>query len=120
MNDPVVRAIVVLAILSVVSMVAAAVRRGVVMRRRRVDLPYTGVVLFASDGCESCAQVRENLEAAGVGAVTMIDWDASPQRFLEAGIDRIPTLARLDEDGTGWAVAGVPSVARLRRWLRDP
>lgn len=120
MNDPVVRAVVVLTVVGLVSAAAGAVRNGMVLRRRPMNLPYGGVVIFVSEGCASCAKLRSNLAAAGVAAVTVVDWDDAPERFLEAGIERVPTLANLGGDGRGWAVAGVPSAGRLRRWLRDP
>ena len=93
-------------------------RSGRLARRRSVVLPGVGpgVFLFTGPGCASCDTVRATLEELGVQHSEIA---AEHDRFPRA-IDRVPTVAVLDGDGTGWALAGVPSVARLRRLLGGP
>ncbi|MGF1666188.1 MAG: glutaredoxin family protein [Acidimicrobiia bacterium] len=122
MNDPLSRLLVVLAVVGVTLAFALAVRRGMAVRRRsvQIDLPHSGVVVFASSGCVTCARLEAELSQAGIADVTVLDWDESPELFLSAHIDRVPTLVSLDAGGTGWMVQGVPSAARLRKWLGGP
>jgi hypothetical protein len=117
-----VRFMVVVIVSCVTALIATAIRRGAVIRRRPVtsSVALTGLVLFSSDGCAACRQLSDHLAAAGVDGVTVLDWIESPEPFLENHIDRVPTLMALDDDGHGWMVQGVPSVARLRKWLGGP
>lgn len=122
MSDPLSRLAVVSVVVVVTVAFAMAVRRGVAVRRRSVqmDFPRSGTMVFVSSGCATCARLQAELAEAGAADVAVLDWDESPELFLAAGIDRVPTLVRLDADGTGWMVQGVPSADRLRKWLGDP
>lgn len=122
MSDPLSRLAVVSVVVIVTVVLAMAVRRGMAVRRRSVqmDLPHSGTVLFVSSGCATCARLQAELAEAGAADVAVLDWDESPELFLAAGIDRVPTLVRLDPHGAGWMVQGVPSAARLRKWLGGP
>jgi hypothetical protein len=121
-NEPLIRLLIVAVVASVALLLASGVRRGLAVRRRAVTFPSldAGVTLFVSKGCSSCERVMAALDDAGVEEVTLVDWDESPQVFLDLGIDRVPTLVHLDDQGSGWSVQGIPSADRLRKWLGDP
>ena len=70
--------------------------------------------------CTACARLQAELAKADITAVTVLDWDEAPEVFLSAGIDRVPALVSVDPTGSGWMVQGVPSAARLRKWLGGP
>ncbi len=122
MSDPLSRLLVVAVVVGATVAFAMAVRRGMAVRRRSVqmDLPHAGLVVFASSGCTACVRLQAELAKAGLTDVTVLDWDGSPELFLSAGIDRVPALVSLDPTGSGWMVQGVPSAARLRKWLGGP
>jgi hypothetical protein len=121
-SDPLLRLLLVSVVVGVTVAFAVAVRRGLAVRRRpvQIDIPHSGVVVFASSGCATCTRLQAELSEAGIADVTVLDWDESPELFLSAHIDRVPTLVSLDSGGTGWMVEGVPSAARLRKWLGGP
>jgi hypothetical protein len=102
--------------------VAWALRRGVAVRRKSVEmeLPVGGLMLFSSESCATCERARAALLEAGVSDITHVDWEKSPEMFMSAGVDRVPTLVWLDSAGSGWMVHGVPSARRIRKWLGGP
>lgn len=95
-----------------------ALRSGRWGRRRPVSLPglATGVTLLSSSGCGSCDRLRATLEDLGV---EFVEVDAGDPRFPTT-IDRVPTLVVLDENGAGWALAGVPDRRRIAGLLSGP
>lgn len=107
-----------LALVGVVAVVTAGValllRRGTSVRRHRVRLEGLGpgIVFFGSASCASCAEMRERL--GGVG----IEIDASSPSFPRS-VDRVPALALLDSEGSGWIAYGLIGRRRLVRWLAD-
>lgn len=122
MTDPLVRLAIVVGVALVVLAAAWALRRGVAVRRKSVHmvLPVGGLILFSSGSCATCERARAALVEAGVNDVTHVDWETSPEIFMSAGVDRVPTLVWLDFGGSGWMVRGVPSPGRIRKWLGGP
>jgi hypothetical protein len=120
--SPLARIAVVVVVFFVAVGVGIAGRRGVVVRRHRVRYPGVGagIVFFASDTCSTCARVEQDLEQIAGGRYRRVSWEADPDTFLRLNIDRVPTLAVVDESGDGWATQGIPNARRLRRWLGDP
>jgi hypothetical protein len=101
--------------------VAFAQRRGVAHRRRPWSLPGVepGVALFVSTGCTSCTRATAALQRAGV-THRVIEYESQPDLFHRLEITRVPAVAKVEEDGKGWISFGVPSPARLARWITDP
>jgi hypothetical protein len=121
-TDPLVRLAIVVGVAGVALSVARALRKGVAVRRKPVQLvlPVGGLVLFTSESCATCEWARAALVEAGVSDITHVDWETSPEIFMAAGVDRVPTLVWLDSTGSGWMVHGVPSPGRIRKWLGGP
>ncbi len=117
------RLLIVLAVIAVAVAVAKIQNRGVaVVKRRRSFVGIApGVVVFESSSCGRCEAVESVVSSiAGEGGYSVVRWDDHPDVFRDNGIDRIPAIARIGEDGTGWLVSGIPSARRLRGWLGNP
>lgn len=77
------------------------------------ELPV-GVVLFSSTDCDQCAAARAALKAAGI-EYREVTHELESQRFQRYGVQGVPLLARLNEDGTqAYLAAGVPTRRSLR------
>lgn len=117
------RLLVVLTVIAVAVILAAIQNRGVAVTRRRraFEGVSPGLAVFASRTCQSCESIEAMVaDAAGSENRRVYWWDESPEIFERNGIERVPAIARVGEDGSGWIAVGVPSAARLRRWLRGP
>ena len=121
MTDEVMRAAVVLVVVAVALGVAAVQRRGRAMRRvgRSFDGLEGGIYLFRSDTCSSCETMRQRLQEAGI-EYSEFSAEAEPKTLERYRIDKVPSVARVEVDGTGWLAVGVISPARIRRWLSSP
>ncbi|MDH4119875.1 MAG: glutaredoxin family protein [Acidimicrobiia bacterium] len=120
MPEPALRAIVVVLVVVVAGLGGAVLRRGAALRRRNVATTLEpGLHLFTAAGCGSCDRARRILAGAGE-EFSERGWEDEPELFRREGIDRVPVLMRVGADGSAWRIHGVPSTARLRRWLGDP
>ncbi len=117
------RLLIVLAVIALAVLLGIIQNRGVAMVRHRrtfTDLE-PGLVVFASRSCAGCDTVEGMVASYAGGREHRIYWwDESPEVFERNDIDRVPAVASVAEDGTGWIAVGVPPSARLRRWLRGP
>ncbi|MFP3915105.1 MAG: hypothetical protein ACLFWM_09540 [Actinomycetota bacterium] len=111
------RLLVVAAVAAVVVALAVLLRRRPLVRRRRLgrtDLP-PGLYLLTSDGCGTCGRARERLVRRDM-AHTELSWEKNPEVFETLGIDAVPSVVRIHEDGTGlWWRGGVPLPSRRFR-----
>ena len=114
------RALIVLAVILVAVIVARLQNRGAAVRRRRrtfTDLA-PGVIVFASRSCDQCEAIESMVtDIVGPGGYEIFWWDEAPGVFDSNDIDRVPAIARVEDDGAGWVAVGVPSALRLRRWI---
>lgn len=121
MSEPLVRLVVVVAVLAIAAAVALVQRRGAGWRRasfRFADVG-PGLVLFASATCASCdraVRVLDDLERPS----RVIRYETEPELFERLGIRRVPAVAWIGADGNGWISYGIPRLARIRGWLADP
>ena len=117
--SPLARLLLVVGVMAVALGFAWWARRGLALRRRRFALPDTlqPPVLFASETCATCSRVRRIVADLDLD-VTEVVWEEHPDRFAEAGIDRVPVFVWTDTAGETWRVDGVASAARMRRWLQ--
>lgn len=119
MSDEIVIRVALVVAVAVAAVVSAMVaRRGTSLRRRPVTLSGhgPGVVFFSSETCSSCAEMRARL--ADWTDVTEISYESAGEAF-PAEVDRVPAVAVLAEDGTGWIAFGLVSRPRLARWIAD-
>lgn len=73
-----------------------------------------GVILFTSGECDQCAAARAALKDAGV-AFREVTHELESNRFDRYGVQGVPLLAKLEEDGTqSYLAAGVPTRRSLR------
>ncbi len=121
MTEEVGRLLAVLGVVAVALVVALLQRRGTSIRR--VQRSFTGldagVYLFSSDTCQTCNLMRERLQAAGT-PFTEVSAERDSRLFEAQGIGRVPSVALVGRDGSGWMASGILSEARTRRWLADP
>lgn len=117
-DDVVIRVAVVVAVGLAAVVTAMVARRGAALRRRTVTLSGhgPGVVFFSSETCSSCAEMRVRL--ADWPDVIEISYESAGAAF-PAEIDRVPAVALLADDGTGWVAFGLVSRHRLARWIAD-
>lgn len=108
------RTLIVAAVALAVVVAVLVLRRRPIVRRRQVPasgLP-PGVYLLTSDGCDTCRRAREILIRRGT-AHTELSWEKNPEVFEQMGIDAVPSVIRVHEDGQGtWWRGGVPRVLR--------
>lgn len=104
------RLFVVLALAVLVAIVVWALRRRPPIRRRPLtgsSLP-AGIYLLTSDGCDTCDRARAQLTERGL-THTELSWQKNPEVFESLGIDAVPSVLAIDEDGSGtWWRGGVP------------
>lgn len=119
MTEPVLRLVVVGAVVVMVLIGAAIARRGVVLRRHPPPAGLEpGVYVFVSDVCSTCQRVEDSVASAvPTGGYRRVSWESEPELFRRLGIERVPVTVQVRADGGGWAASGVPSTRRLRRWL---
>ncbi len=115
--------IVVVAVVAILAILGSLVfRTGTLVARREYRGPGQpgSMVLYASSRCAGCGMFEARLRDIGASYRRM-DWEAHPEAFADAGIERVPTLVVFPEDdGEPWMVSGLPSTSRLRRWLGEP
>ena len=81
------------------------------------DLP-AGVVLFTSTDCDQCAAARAALKAAGV-EYREVTHEIESARFDRYGVQGVPLLAKIEDDGSqSYLAAGVPTRRGLRQVQR--
>ncbi|HVR33254.1 MAG TPA: hypothetical protein VMS74_11170 [Acidimicrobiia bacterium] len=115
-DDVVLRLAVVAAVGAAAVIVALIGRRGVAVARRRVVLEGIGpgLILFTSTSCGTCAQMRARM---GKWPQTVeVSYESAADAF-PAGVDRVPAVALVDEQGRGWIAHGRVSEGRLARWI---
>lgn len=117
MSDEVVLRLTVVAAVGAAALVIALIgRRGMSVARRRVVLEGIGpgLFLFTSTSCGTCAQMQVRM---GKWPQTVeVSYDSDTDAF-PAGVDRVPAVALVDEQGRGWIAHGRVSEARLGRWI---
>lgn len=113
-DDVVFRLVVVAAVAGAAVVVALVGRRGVAVARRRVVLEGIGpgLFLFTSTACGTCPQMQARM---GTWPQT-VEVSYESGRF-PAGVDRVPAVALVDEEGRGWIAYGRVSEGRLARWI---
>lgn len=119
MSDDLVIRVTVIVVVGLAAVVTAMIsRRGVSLRRRPVTLSGhgPGLVFFSSATCSSCAEMRARL--GDWPDVTEISYESAGDAF-PTEIDRVPAVALLAADGTGWVAFGLVSHSRLARWIAD-
>lgn len=91
--------------------------RGEAWIRHRIQAPdlAAGLYLFTGAGCGSCSRARTALTEAGA-AFDEVAHEEDPALFVALRIDRVPATVSVGDDHA-WIAYGVPSGARLRRWL---
>jgi hypothetical protein len=111
----------VLAVVAVALGVALVQRRGRAIRRvrRSFDGLNEGIYLFGSETCSSCESMRRRLKEAGV-EFSEFGAEAEPEILRRYRVDKVPALAQVGADGSGWLAAGVIAPGRIRRWLASP
>lgn len=74
-----------------------------------------GVYFFSSASCPTCAVARRKLEARlGASGYTEYAWEEEPGPFSDLGVDAVPAVAILDDDGRGRLYPGQPGRALAR------
>lgn len=105
------RLVVVGAVAALVVVAIVVLRRRPIVRSRavtRTGLPF-GLYLLTSDGCDTCSRARDTLTRRKL-AYTELSWERNPEIFDRIGIDAVPSLLRIDQDGDGtWWRGGVPA-----------
>lgn len=119
MNDVVLRAAVVVAVLGLAWLIAVGFRRFV--RPSHPDLTVgdvgdrPGVVMFTSTDCTTCKEAIRRIENVGV-AFREVTYELEPQRFDTWGVGAVPLTVVLAEDSSIVSVmTGVPSDKQFRR-----
>jgi hypothetical protein len=120
-SEPLVRLVVVVAVLGLAAAVALLQRRGAGWRRvsRRFPDVGPGLVLFASATCASCDRAIEVLDGLE-RPPRVVRYEMEQEMFERLGIRRVPAVAWVGADGNGWISYGIPRLARIRGWLADP
>ncbi|NND04317.1 MAG: hypothetical protein HKN91_16180 [Acidimicrobiia bacterium] len=81
------------------------------------DLP-SGAVLFTSGDCDQCAAARAALKGAGI-QFREVTHELEADRFDRYGVQGVPLLVNLAEDGSqSYLAAGVPTRRSLRNLKR--
>lgn len=100
----------------VVAGIAVGVQR---VRARQVEtIAHTGlqrgVYLFSSSGCATCRQARERLHATlGASGYVEFSWEEDPEQFHQVGVDAVPSVLLVGQDGGGRLYPGQPERALL-------
>ena len=121
MSDELMKIAVVLFVAAVALGVAFVQRRGRAIRRlsRSFDGLDEGIYLFGSESCSSCEMMRHRLREAGI-EFSELGAEGEAEIFVRYGIDKVPAVARVGADGSGWLAVGVITPTRSRRWLSSP
>jgi hypothetical protein len=111
----------VVAVIALALGVAYLQRRGRAIRRvaRSFEGLDEGVYLFGSETCSSCETMRHRLTAAGI-EFSEFGAEGEAKALAQYSIDKVPAVARVEADGSGWLAVGVIAPARIRRWLSSP
>lgn len=117
MSDVAVRLAVVAGAVVLAVVVGLVLRQGRAWVRRPIRIPGLGrgVYLFTARTCPPCDRMRDRLR--GIADVSEVAFEDGG--FPDA-IRRVPAVARLEADGTGWVAHGMVSRRRLERWLVGP
>lgn len=78
----------------------------------------SGVYLFTSTECESCLRARDSLDTElGPTGYREIIWNDDADRFDSIGVDAVPTVLVVSQDGRGRLYPGQPDAVldELRR-----
>jgi hypothetical protein len=111
---------VVLAVALVVALAVAVLRRRPVLRARTVDHRglRPGVHLFTSSSCDACLRARRTLSRR-VDGFTELTWEDDPEWFERLGIDAVPSVVVVAEEGTArWFRGGLPPARQIPRSSR--
>lgn len=69
----------------------------------------SGVYLFTSTECDSCLRARESLDTElGPTGYHEIIWNDEADRFDSMGVDAVPTVLVVSQDGQGRLYPGQP------------
>jgi len=103
------RALIVAALVVVVTIVVTLLRRFPRTSVRTIDTPglEAGVYLFTSGGCGTCAGARETLAGRGVD-FTELTWDEDPEVFQRLGVDAVPSVVVVKAGRGRWWRGAVP------------
>lgn len=118
---PTTRIVVVLVVAALVAGAVMVARRRPVPRPRRIAAPGlgAGVYLFTSRDCTACSRARTALEDRTRGFEELA-WDTHPDWFETLGIDAVPSVVIVADDGTGrWFRGGVPVSSQIPRRHRS-
>ena len=109
------RLVIVVALVVAVAAVVLVARSRSRLRSRRlgkVEFP-PGLYLLTSDECSTCGRARDRLEEMGV-RFSELSWQADPEAFRRLGVDAVPSVVSIDEDGEGrWWRGGVPARGQI-------
>lgn len=103
------QALIVAALVVAVIIVVAVLRRFPRTSVRTIDTPglASGVYLFTSGGCGTCAGARETLVGRGV-EFTELTWDEDPEVFQRLGMDAVPSVVVVTTGRGRWWRGGIP------------
>ncbi len=118
MDDPALRATLVILVTALVCGLAVATRRWQRPTHGRVDLSRltlpAGLVVFTSTDCSRCKDALTVARASGL-PLREITWELEPDKLETAAVTSVPLTLAISPDGSLLAqVSGVPS----RRWLK--
>ena len=102
MDEPIVRALVVLGVAALAAVFAWVVGRG----RGGGGIPWDpknldpGVYLFTSSSCLECHSVRDSLaEAVGDDGFTEYSWESAPEMLDTLSIEEVPATLVVESSG---------------------
>ena len=108
---------VVVAVALVVALVVVVLRWRPMPRARVVDPGglAPGIHLFTSSSCDACRRARRTL-AGRVERFTELTWEGDPEWFERLGIDAVPSVVVVVEEGPArWFRGGVPPARQIPR-----
>lgn len=77
-----------------------------------------GIYLFTSTECESCRRARASLDRElGPTGYRELTWKGHADHFYSIGVDAVPTVLVVSQDGRGRIYPGQPVVV-LEEWGR--
>ncbi|MCP3976162.1 MAG: hypothetical protein GY720_16900 [bacterium] len=122
MSDPVLRVVVVVAVVIVALVLSRLSRPWQDSAHPPLTIPPgelpAGAVLFTSTDCDQCGAARAALKKAGI-TYREVTWELEPGRMEEYGVQAVPLLAHIDEVGAQtYLAAGVPTRRSLREVRR--
>jgi hypothetical protein len=114
MDEVWLRVVLVSAVFLIAGGIALARRRHAPVRKiRSLDLE-SGVYLFTSEGCDTCATARAKLAGSLGDGFTEFVWEREPEHFGALAVEAVPSVLVVDETGHGRLYPGQP-----HRALRD-